>query len=384
MDAEIRESGSRFFNAPHTQSPDCHQSSQHGFVLIWVGLGMLFFLGMAALVIDAAYLYLTKKQLSVAADSGALAGATQIFKTNDCGTTVGSPNYNARPQAQQFAGYNKATGSSVTLDLNLSNIVGPPEGDILLGNFNKNNTPRFTPCSPATDFTTYPTNAVRVHVRKTGVGGNPGSGIASNARVPTFFASVLNPDFSTSGVEASATAQKITKSTWPIAVPYCAIPASASCCPSGYSCSGTSTLTFNPSTYQNACWTTFFQKGGASDIRDFIADPPTIPCTGPTLPSQSLNLFNGTAASALKDLQDQCLAHSCSDTNPWYIQLPVIDPGGCPPTYTLQCNEDPPIIGFVSLGITQVDAGGGKGITGNFICDPNPPIGNAQCSSLVE
>jgi Flp pilus assembly protein TadG len=367
---------------------DHHQSAQRGFVLIWVGLGMLLFLGIAALVIDAGYLYLTKKQLSVAADSGALAGATQIFKTTDCATASGSPNYNARLEARKFAGYHKAgTGSGqTTVDLALNDASNDGNGDIVLGNFNRTLTPHFLPCS-TTAPTGRPTNAVRVRARRTGEGGD---GIATNNRVSTFFAGVLNSDFKTSGVGAYATAQKVTKSGWPVALPLCSIPPAGTpgtggtCCPKKpdgtyYNCTGSgNSLTFSPTNLQNACWTSFFKPKG-SDIKDYVNDPLSIPCTGASLPSANLNLSNGAHSDALMALQAACLSHGCSVATPWPVQFPVIDV----PCAPLSCTEDGPIVGFVTLDITSVDAGGTQQINGTFNCGEEP-IGKAECSALVE
>jgi hypothetical protein len=383
---------------------DHHQSTQRGFVLIWVGLGMLLFLGLAALVIDAGYLYLTKKQLSVAADSGVLAGATQIVSPTDCTSTSPSPtsNYNARVQAQVFAKSNKAGGGSGTgetkVDLAL-NTGNDPNGDIVLGNFTRRPTstsvcdpndpadPCFIPCQQAGGT---PINAMRVHARRTG---ESGDGIATNNRVSTFFAGVLDSDFKTSGVGARATAEKIVRTSYPVAIPSCVIPPAY--CPAGATCSGLSDtvdLKFNNSTAQNACWTAFDSVAGASKISGYIENPKTIPCIGSVLPTTPISLTNGTNTSDLHDLRAACEAHNCTVT-PWIVNLPVLNklPNECAPpegTGTLNCSASPsPIVGFVTLGITGVeDSGNPKVIHVTFDILGSPPsgLGLELCSVLVE
>lgn len=155
------------------------ERSQEGAVLVLVAVSMIVILGLAALVIDLGYLYLTKNQLHVAADGAALAGAAQIVDTSDCGGTVGFLNYPARTEALTFAAFHNAGSQSgqtpVTLALNTSNDA---DGDIVLGNFTRSRDPQFLPC-PTSDGSSV--NAVRVRARRTDefstdatkTGGNP-------------------------------------------------------------------------------------------------------------------------------------------------------------------------------------------------------------------
>jgi hypothetical protein len=401
---------------------DHHQSAQRGFVLIWVALGMLFFLGLAALVIDAGYLYLTKKQLSVAADSGALAGATQIFSATDCAVHIppspplngacASPDFNcnARRQAKQFAGYHKAGSGSgqtpVGLDLNVGNEAN---GDIVLGNFNRSLNPHFLPCS-TTAPTGRPTNAVRVRARRTG---ESGTGIAPNARVSTFFAGILSPDFKTSGVGAYATAAKTSRPSLPIAITSCSVPASCvqPSCPTSICAGSVSSpieMTFSPNTTQTACWTDYFGPndlctgGGETLIKCFVDNPYSSTCI-PSVPSAPIGLDNGQKTKVFEAIAAQCVqrggctgtinggdyvACSCPTATPWYIQVAVVNTG-CP---TPVCSGNSSIIGFATVGITEVESRSGgplnlrphiKTIFDNcdtVISDP----GLSQCSQLVE
>jgi len=368
--AEIRQ-GSNMVRNIH-KNPE----KERGIILVIVAVCLVMLLGFAALVIDVAYIYTTQNQLHVAADSAALAGATQIFNSTDCAANSAAPNYQARTKAQTYAAFHKAGSAVGQTAINLSlNTGNDPNGDIILGNFNTTSHV-FTSCPAGS-----PVNALRVRSRRnseTGTGIDP-----SNAPVATFFAPVLNTAFRTRDVKTFATAQKISRAGLPIAIPKCVVPPSSCSCPT---CTGSSddlTITFNPSTSDNGAWTTFFGGGGARTIRDYIANPSTIACIAST-PSSTINITNGAIASALSDLQDQCTSRGCSETTPWYVQLAIIDVScAIPGSYTFTGAENPTVIGFATFGIKEVGTGGSKFIRGSFNCGGGT-TNVAQCSTLVE
>lgn len=377
------------------QFPHHRESAQQGAVLVWAAVGMLFFLGLAALVIDGSYLYLTKNQLHVAADGGALAGATQIFNTSDCAESIPSsppsngpcaspdPNCNARRQAQQFSALHNAAGSSVSLDLNLAN---NSNGDIVLGNFTRPapTTPLFTPCPAGT-----PVNAVRVRSRRTG---ESGTGIASNARVPTFFAAVLSPDFSTSGVGAFATAISGVRGDIPVCIPSCITNTAA--------CSGSSTspvdLTLQPDPGESIVWTSFQHTAtNQNTVIPFIDGTEEIPCTS----LQGLiNVSNGNIQQIWNALDDAINDDAASSdgpgitvtaSSPFRVVLPVCQ-YSCQPSPN-QCRVANgygsgggglPVVGSAEFNIIAVNSSNPRSIVGYFV----PSVGSAgpRCSGLVE
>jgi hypothetical protein len=95
-----------------------NQQNQRGAVMIFVAAAMTAFIGFAALAIDVGFLMAARNELQNAADSAALAGASQLARgKND--NTIKQASINA-------AGLNKASNNNI----NLSN------GDIELGKWN--------------------------------------------------------------------------------------------------------------------------------------------------------------------------------------------------------------------------------------------------------
>lgn len=89
---------------------------QRGITIILVVLLMFVFLGIAALAVDLAHLYVVRNELHNAADAGALAGARFLY--NDDGTEV---NVGANQIAFDAARENRAlanTGGAIAVDVN--------------------------------------------------------------------------------------------------------------------------------------------------------------------------------------------------------------------------------------------------------------------------
>ena len=91
-----------------------------GVVLIWVLFVFFVLFAFTALAVDTGYISLTARQLQVAADSSALAGAQYIRLNED----------DARSAAVNFASVNKAAGESIGLDYNGANAF---DGDVVVG-----------------------------------------------------------------------------------------------------------------------------------------------------------------------------------------------------------------------------------------------------------
>jgi hypothetical protein len=182
--------------------PQKNLKTERGVILILVAVILFMILGFAALVIDLSYIYTTKNQLQVAADSAALAGAGNIVDVNDCVTSGGTLNDAARIAARTFASYHKAGGQNasdiVTPQLNQSNSAS---GDIVLGNFQQA-TGIFKPCT--SDNPPDRINSIQVTTRRTKNAATTTT--AGNNPPSVFFSKVLGTQIS--NVTATAVAHR--------------------------------------------------------------------------------------------------------------------------------------------------------------------------------
>jgi Flp pilus assembly protein TadG len=160
-----------------------------GAILPMVAILMIFLLAMVAFAVDLGYIAVVQKELQNAADSAALAGASQLLDRN---RLKGTPNQaaafsNARDKAQLFSAQNKGGNVSLALDRNDTN---DPAGDIVCGYL-------ATPGNLGTtlDTTAANYNSVQARVRRTA---------QQNGSLRLFFGAVLNR--STQDVSAKATA----------------------------------------------------------------------------------------------------------------------------------------------------------------------------------
>jgi len=151
-------------------------AGRRGTVAILAGILLPFLLGMAALSIDMGYVIVVRGQLQNAADSAALAGASQLNQTQlpmmgamaRSSPTKSSATQAATAKAGQFAALNVAGNVSVT-------IPAAQGGDVVVG---YQSTPGADPDPTSTLFP----NAVMVTVRRDALANNP---------VPLFFAPVI-------------------------------------------------------------------------------------------------------------------------------------------------------------------------------------------------
>jgi len=176
---------------------------KEGIMLVWLALFLLpLLLFFAGLAIDIAYMYNVKTQLQVAADAAALAGAANLNVGIDNSSTAFAE-LEARQAAWKLACKNAAGGDRVFLytpsscnpDSDPSCCDNPPSGglnessnsdpnglgDIVVGNWNPANTPRFT---PATGGTGLAVNAMKVVPKRDGQ-------FAAMPAVQVFFGQVL-------------------------------------------------------------------------------------------------------------------------------------------------------------------------------------------------
>jgi Flp pilus assembly protein TadG len=128
-----------------------------GIAVIYIALLLVALVAFVGLAIDIGYMYVTKTQLQNAADSAALAGASQMKSvgtgTADPNDLVQSP---ARTEAISFAAKNTATKVPIVISNDGSNTLSD-SNDITVGNWNGTTyAPNITPV-----------NAVQVRPRRT-------------------------------------------------------------------------------------------------------------------------------------------------------------------------------------------------------------------------
>jgi Flp pilus assembly protein TadG len=375
------------------------ERSEKGVVLVLVAVSMIVILGLAALVIDLGYLWLTKNQLHVAADAAALAGAANLSGTaDDCTNTT------ARTAAQTFAAFHKAgsqTGqASLTLAANTGNAA---DGDIVVGNFTRDREPgdptkNFIRCGE-TDGT--PVNAVKVRARRTDA--STTSSQTGDNPPAAFFGGIFGTPISNVG--AFATAIGGIKGDAPICIASCFVKPG---CP-------TTGIVLQPDNEESAAWSNF--KGPQNNvtpqqIADLINGATDAPCIDF---QEEIELFNGIGGGGVCNGNlYQCLDAVVNDDPsanapgggddaghavPWPVAIPVCE---VPDTSCadrdgdgLACeaaqgehygnpNYEPPVVNVALFNIQSVTpTGPNKGIVADFV-GLNPASGQGHCTYLVE
>lgn len=154
--------------------------AQRGFVVLWMCLLVPPLLIFLAAVIDFGLYFVTRNELQNAADSAALAGASQLGIIYQGGSPFGEP-IPSEVEAQVVAAAtaagvedrfrNKVNGSTIEI----------PATDVEIGNWSNSNFSKdVLPVTPLT-----PINAVFVQVQRSDI---------VNAPIPTYFASVFGVD----------------------------------------------------------------------------------------------------------------------------------------------------------------------------------------------
>jgi Flp pilus assembly protein TadG len=166
-----------------------HPAQQRtGAVVPLLAFLLVFLIAMVAFAVDIGYIAVVQKELQTAADSAALAGASQLVNRAALQGSVSQSTLasNARDQAQRLSALNTGGGVSLTLDRNDPNDSG---GDIVVGSITN-------PSNPSSQLTTTtPYDSVQVRVRRTA---------QKNGALQLFFGPVLG--HATQDITATATA----------------------------------------------------------------------------------------------------------------------------------------------------------------------------------
>ena len=289
---------------------------QTGAVAAYAAIGIVVFLGLAALTLDIGHIVSVKGELQKAADAGALAGARGLWplalpattgsRDPDCTT--------AQTRALQAATLNQADGSNLAAS----------EVTVEVGQWNYA-TKQFTAGISTS------ANGVRVTTRRN--------------NVLMLFAQFLG--VSSENLSASATAVM----DFANSVGYGCLPIAVN---REFTAPNSNLfINFTPDPNDNAGWFTDPpDTADAKTIRDYIDN-----ASCPSLAiNDIINLQNGNDASCLQDLA----AKLAENGGTWLVCLPVVD--------TNTFNQSNPITDFVGFTITQVQATGTpKGVTGTVM-----------------
>jgi len=289
-----------------------------GVVAVAAAIGLVVFLGSAALALDIGHLSSTQNELIRAADAAAMAGARGLWPTTLPVVSANPPPDCTTAQTRALSTATNAGNKVDGASLSSSDVT------VQVGRWNYQ-TKTFTQGCSAT------TNGVRVTIQKRGI--------------TSLFARLLGR--ATTDQSATSTAimdysQGVGKGSMPIAMNI------------RYAQPGTTLfINFSPDPLDNGGW--FADppdSGSAKTFRDYI-DYGTCP---PLNIGDMVSLQNGQDASVLSDLKAKLAEHGGA----WDLICPVVN--------TDNFTHSEPIVGFLPFRITGVqDTGSDKGITGTVL-----------------
>jgi hypothetical protein len=286
-----------------------------GSAAVFAAIGILVFLGCAGLAMDLAHLESVKRELTKAAEAGALSGARGLWPIN-FSTAIGrEPNCsNSENVARATAMKNRADTANLTAD----------EVTVEVGRWDYA-TKQFIPGNSAD------ANGVRVTTFR--------------ANVHMFLIQALGQaprNMRASAIAVMDFASAVGKGTLPIAIN------------KDYINPGTNLfINFTPDQVDNGGWFTDPpDSANAKTIRNYINDAICPPLSVGDL----INLQNGNDTACLQDLAAKLEANGGS----WIVALPVVN--------TSKFNQSEHITDFVPFKITKVDdKATPKGVTGTVM-----------------
>jgi Flp pilus assembly protein TadG len=295
--------------------------NESGGVAVYVAIGLVVLMGCAALALDIAHLVAVKRELTKAAEAGALSGARGLWPVA-LPTLSGSRDPDpdtSQTWALSAATKNKVDGANLTTG----------EVTVEVGRWNYA-TKQFTPGNNAS------ANGVRVTTHRDGV--------------QMILAQILGQDprnMSATAVAVMDFANAVGQGTLPIAINR------------EYTDPGTPLfINFTPDPLDNGGW--FADppdKTSAKTFKDYIVNA----ACPPLYIGEIINLQNGLDSSVLSALAEKLQAQPAEADGTRYLDtlMPVVD--------TDKFNQSEPIKDFVPFRITSVSVETPKGIYGTVI-----------------
>ena len=288
-------------------------NNESGAVAVYVAIGLVVLLGFGALALDMAHMVSVKRELTKAAEAGALAGARALWPMELPPDTAG----NLTPNCSQ--GVNMACTTATKNQVDGANLA---TGEVTAeaGKWDYTNK-QFIPGIS--------TDAIGVRVT------------ASRANVPMILAQILGQG--PRNMSATAVAIMDYASCLGVAVLPITMEESAAFDPEGFVKNINVTVRMTPDNTDIAGW---FTKppvsASASTLKDYVNYQTCLDLSIGT----PINLQNGADASVLAAIQDQF--NKCMDADgTWTVAIPTVG--------TVKfVGQDEPITNFVGLKITQV------------------------------
>ena len=285
---------------------------ESGAVAVYVAIGLVVLLGFGALALDIAHMVAVKRELTKAAEAGALAGARALWPMELPVDTTG----NVTPNCTQ--GVNAALAAAAKNQVDGANLA-TGEVTAVAGKWDYATKQFITGIS---------SDAIGVRVT------------ASRANVQTILAQVLGQ--APKNMSATAVAIMDYASTLGLAVLPIVIDENAAFDADGNVKKIDINVRMTPDPGDNGGW---FTKppasASASTLKDYVNYQTCLDLSVGTI----VNLQNGADASVLAAILDQfnkCMAADGS----WTVAIPTVD--------TLKFGQDEPITNFVGLKITEV------------------------------
>jgi Flp pilus assembly protein TadG len=290
--------------------------NESGAVAVYTAIGLLVFLGFAALALDIAHLVAVKRELVKAAEAGALSGARALWPADLSTAASRDPSWSD--------GETKALATATKNGVGGANLSAG-EITVEVGRWNYA-AKLFTAGNNSS------ANAVRVTTRKD--------------NVLMILAQIIGQaprNMQATAVAVMDFATAVGKGTIPIAVnqDYAQSPGL------------TVYIGFNPDPEDNGGWFAVDPDNvNASTLKDYIKND-SVP---PLHIGDTLDLQNGTVDAALKLLNDELALHP----DGWVVLLPVVD--------TPKFNHTDQIDSFVPVKITEVkESGSPKYVKGTIL-----------------
>ena len=290
--------------------------NESGAVAVYVAIGIVVFLGFAALTMDIAHLMSVKRELAKAAEAGALSGARALWPVDITTATSRDPDcYSATTKASATAKKNRVDVNNITTN----------EVTVEVGRWNYT-TKVFTPGNNSS------ANGVRVTTHRN--------------NVQMFLAQVLgqtSKNMQATAVAVMDFAGTVGKGCLPIAVnqDYSQNPGL------------TIYIGFNPDPEDNGGWFALPADGAnANTFKDYIQNDSCPPLTI----GDTIDLQNGVVGTALQELAAELANHPGG----WDVFLPVVD--------TPKFNHADQIDAFVPVRITEIqNTGNPKYVKGTVL-----------------